>query len=188
MYNLITIAIIVSFVFLLSCSEKNKEQPIICEKDTLFLEHDVTKHGNGLGKIHTKETADLVKKRHHDSIAQAEEAFRLAMLDMQQVTEFKKTIYSKSIDLNFDKKKDLIIIYIIVTGKDTITYLSFYSHLEGEMKNTYDYRFDDKIDKIKDIRTYNDSTFVISAILTKQKKSIQKRFKYINDYSFLLIN
>lgn len=188
MYNVISIVIFICFVFLLGCSEKNKEQPIICEKDTIFLEPDVSNHGRGIGKIHTKVTTDLIKKRHHDSIAQAEEAFRLAMLDMQQVTEFKKTIYSKSIDLNFDKKKDLIIIYIIVTGKDTITYLSFYSHLEGEMKNTYDYRFEDKIDKIKDIRTFNDSTFVISAVLTKQKKSIQKRFKYVSDYSFLLIN
>lgn len=188
MYNFITIVIFIFFVFLLGCSEKNKEQTIIYEKDTIFYKPKVLNNRIDTGKIDSKDTINLVKKINHDSIAQAKESFRTMMLEKQQVTEFKKTIFSKSIDLNFDKKKDLIIIYIIVTGKDTITYFSFYAHLEGEMKNTYYYRFEDKIDKIKDIRTFNDSTFVISAILTKQKKSIQKRFKYINDYNFSLIN
>lgn len=188
MYNLITIIISIFFVFFLGCSEKNKEQPIICDKDTIFLKPDVSNHASDIGKIHTKETTVLLKQQHHDSIAHAKETFRLKMLEKQQVTEFKKTIFSQSIDLNFDKNQDLIIISTIATDTDTITYLSFYFHLEGKMKNTYDYRFEDKIDKIKDIRTFNDSTFVISAVLTKQKKFIQKRFKYINDYNFSLIN
>lgn len=186
-FSIVTICFIL--LLFISCSDSKKDnQLVICEKDTLWEETEVLNPQSKLGQIYTQEKPDVIQKRRQDSIAKQEEAFRLAMLERQQVNEFKKTIYSRSIDLNFDKKKDLLIIYIIVTGKDTITYLSVYTHLESEMKNTFDYRFEEKIDKIRDVRTFNDSTILVNAILTNQKKSIQKKFKYINDYNFSLIN
>lgn len=187
----INLLVIICFIFVmfLSCSDPKKDNNLaICEKDTTWKETEVTNSPKNIGKIHVDENPEVLKKRQRDSIAKQEEAFRLEMLEMKQVNEFKKTIYSRSIDLNFDKKKDLLIIYIIVSEGDTITYLSVYTHLESQMKNTFDYRFEEKIDKIIDVRTFNDSTISINAVLANQKKSIQKKFKYINDNYFFLMN
>ncbi len=176
-------------VMLYSCSEKkNDNELIMCEKDTSNVESEVNSNVKMTGKINSIELPVLKEARKNDSITKAEEEFRLAMLEKQQVTEFKKTIFSKSIDLNFDGKQDLITIFIIDNGKDTITYLSFYAHLEGEMKNTFDFRFDEKIEKIKDITTFRDCTFVITAIPTNNQKLIKRKFKFINNYNFLPLN
>lgn len=190
MNKLFLVIVLFCIALLFTCSEKhhNQEQ-VIWEKDTIWEEPNGSKKGLKIGQIYTEESTELIKKKHKDSIPKGQEAYRLEMIEKQKVTEFKKTIFSKSIDLNFDKKKDLIVMNIIVRGnQDTVTYFSFYSHQDALMKNTFDFQFEEKIDKIIDITTYIDSTFVITAVLTNSKKVIKKKFKYINDFSFLSIN
>jgi len=182
---ILTILIVFTFLYFLGCSHKKNEQLVICEKDTSRIDEP-----NAIIQNNQKinDTANLVRVIEIDSINKVIIKDDTSLIEKKQVTEFKKTIFSKTMDLNFDKKGDLALIYIIATEQDTISYLSIYIHQKNEMKNTFDIRFDEKIEKIQSISTYTDSTIIINAIMKNSKKKILKKFKFINEYKYIPLN
>jgi len=172
---ILTILIVFTFLYFLGCSHKKNEQLVICEKDTSRIDEP-----NAIIQNNQKinDTANLVRVIEIDSIN------KVIIKDDTSLIE----IFSKTMDLNFDKKGDLALIYIIATEQDTISYLSIYIHQKNEMKNTFDIRFDEKIEKIQSISTYTDSTIIINAIMKNSKKKILKKFKFINEYKYIPLN
>lgn len=183
-------------LFIISCSENEKSNEVedISAKDTSFEDTINPTHIHKIdsvidsGKSKLIEVVDLTKDTNSQQNIEEEEATKLEVVESKKVAEYKKTISTKNLDLNFDNKRDLLILYIIVNEKDTITYLSFYLQFKNEMKNTFDFKFEEKIEKIKEIKTYNDSTITVTFSLSNQKSIKLKRFKYINDYNYLPLN
>jgi len=179
------LTIFIIFFYLIGCSNKENEKLIIIEKDSIKIEdsnliNEKKQYINDttLAQIDVKIDTLNKKIKNEDTL----------LIEKKRVTEFKKNIFAKTIDLNFDRKGDLALIYIIATEKDTITYLSIYLNKKNEMQNTFDIRFDEKIDKILSISTYTDSTIVINALDKNSKKAIHKKFKFIHDHYYQLLN
>lgn len=107
------------------------------------------------------------------------------LVQQQKVTEYKKTIYSRNSDFNYDSKTDLILFYVITTETDTITYYSLYLNMNNEMRNTITYRFKEKIAKIDKFEIYTDSTFIVYARNKETNQKFTKKFKFIDNHTVL---
>lgn len=107
------------------------------------------------------------------------------LVQQQKVTEYKKTIYSRNSDFNYDSKTDLILFYVITTETDTITYYSLYLNMNNEMRNTITYRFKERIAKIDKFEIYTDSTFIVYARNKETNQKFTKKFKFIDNHTVL---
>lgn len=177
---------IITFLYLIGCSNKQNEQIIIIEKDKSNLDKQIEKTNSPNQIEHIILDTSIVDLENQYQTTKPDKIKEdTSLIEKKQVTEFRRAIFSKTMDLNFDRKGDLALIYIIATEKDTISYLSIYIQHQNQMKNTFDIKFDEKIYKINSISTYTDSTIVINAYLKNSKKPILKKFKFINEYNYI---